>query len=225
MSTVLKLVRIKFAILNRLIITKFSRKIRNHFIRKRLEKYEFTVFSNNCIGGVFLHDAKKRFNTPTVNLAMDGVTFIKLLSNPEYLSNPEFEKEEHNDAPYPLGFLKGVGGVSFVHYKTFETAVEKWRQRSQRVLWSHVYIIATGHDGLETSELMAAFDRLPYKNKIMFTFGKWSQYDWAKQVKFKTYGQPFPFTNIATFTGKRIYETANFNLSKWIRRCEEELLA
>lgn len=32
----------------------FSRKIRNHFISKRLQPYEFTVFSNNCIGGVFV---------------------------------------------------------------------------------------------------------------------------------------------------------------------------
>ena len=36
-----------------------SRRIRNYLIRKRLAKYEFSVFSNNCIGGVFLHDAGK----------------------------------------------------------------------------------------------------------------------------------------------------------------------
>lgn len=49
------------------------RKIRNKKIQKLLGEYEFSVFSNNCIGGVFLHDAAKRFNSPLVNLRVGGV--------------------------------------------------------------------------------------------------------------------------------------------------------
>lgn len=44
----------------------------NQRIKSELENYEFSVFSNNCIGGVFLHDAGKRFNSPLVNLRMGG---------------------------------------------------------------------------------------------------------------------------------------------------------
>lgn len=44
----------------------------NKQIRQQLDEYEFSVFSNNCIGGVFLHDAGKRFNSPLVNMRMGG---------------------------------------------------------------------------------------------------------------------------------------------------------
>lgn len=48
------------------------RKYRNKSMCELLRDYEFSVFSNNCIGGVFLHDAGKRFNSPLVNLRMGG---------------------------------------------------------------------------------------------------------------------------------------------------------
>ena len=60
-----------------------SRKRRNNKIRKQLAPYEFSILCNNCIGGVFLHDAGKRFNSPLVNLATDGAGFMKLLENPK----------------------------------------------------------------------------------------------------------------------------------------------
>ena len=44
----------------------------NTEIRNTIADYEFSVFANNCIGGVFLHDAGKRFNSPLVNLRMGG---------------------------------------------------------------------------------------------------------------------------------------------------------
>lgn len=170
-------------------------------------------------GGVFLHDAGKRFNSPTVNLATNGEGFIKFLSNPESFYNGEFEERKSNKVSFPVGRLNGIT-VSFVHYKTLEEGKEKWKLRSKRILKNHIYIIATGHNGLETPELMDRFDKLPYKHKVMFTFGKWD-YEWAKQVKY-SHGKDIPFTGIVTLTGKRFYETASFNLSKWISRCEEE---
>lgn len=195
-----------------------SRKLRNHFIRKRLAPYEFSVFSNNCIGGVFLHDAGKRFNSPTVNLSMSGEDFLKYLDNPNAFSNAEFELVEQNDNPHPHGRLHGVT-VNFVHYKTLEEGIEKWGKRSSRILWDHIYVVATGHDGLEVPELMERFDKIPYKNKVMFTFGEWPQYSWAKQVRC-AHGVKRPFTEFATIWGERFYETP-FSLSKWIKQCED----
>lgn len=54
-----------------------SRKLRNRVMRNKLTSYDF-----NCIGGVFLHDAGKRFNSPLVNLATDGDGFIEVFKNP-----------------------------------------------------------------------------------------------------------------------------------------------
>lgn len=58
---------------NKFVSTRFGfRNRRNETIREQLADTEFSVFSNNCIGGVFLHDAGKRFNSPLVNLSMGG---------------------------------------------------------------------------------------------------------------------------------------------------------
>jgi len=195
------------------------RYLRNLFIRRKLKDYEFSVFSNNCIGGVFLHDANKRFNSPTVNLATDGESFMKYLENPRLYCDGVFEKPERKGSIHPEGILHGMY-VNFVHYDTFEGGVKKWRERSKRIIWDHIYVIATGHDGMEDPLIMERFDKLPYKHKVMFTFGKWKQYNWAKQVK-HIHGVVRPFTEFATITGKRYYESA-FNLSKWIEKCEEE---
>lgn len=89
-----------------------------------------------------------------------------------------------------------------------------------RFLWNHIYVIATGHDGMERPDLMERFDKLPYRNKIMFTFGKWD-YPWAHQVK-RAHGIVRPFTEVASFTGKRFYETA-FDIASWIVECEKKM--
>lgn len=54
-----------------------SRKLRNRVMRNKLAPYEFSVLGNNCIGGVFLHDAGKRFNSPLINLATNGDGFYR----------------------------------------------------------------------------------------------------------------------------------------------------
>lgn len=109
---------------------------------------------------------------------------------------------------------------NFVHYATYGEAVAKWKRRGERFLWDHIYVIATGHDGLERADLMEQFDKLPYKNKIMFTFGKWN-YPWAHQVK-RAHGVCRPFTEFASLMGKRFYETA-FDIPSWIVSCEEQI--
>lgn len=198
-----------------------SREHLNVQIKTKLAPYEFSILCNNCIGGVFLHDAGKRFNSPLVNLAESGEGFIKLLKNPKSFINDSVEFKEfvdHNN-PHPHGILNGVI-FNFVHYKTFDEAVSKWKTRSTRIMWDHIYVIATGHDDLERADLMEEFDKLPYKNKVMFTFGKWN-YPWAYQVK-RAHGIVRAFTEIAALNGERFYETA-FDLPEWIANCEESL--
>lgn len=206
--------------INKLISTKLGlREKRNKIIRQQLDGMEFSVFSNNCIGGVFLHDAGKRFNSPLVNLAMEGRSFITYLENPRAYLKPKFEFIKEPRIACPIGIC-GEIKVTFVHYKTEDEAIKKWIDRSQRIIWDDIYIIATGHDGLEQHELMERFNALPYENKIMFTHDDWPQYDWAKQVKsISKYKKMPPLTEFATMDGKRFYETA-FDISAWIAESE-----
>ncbi len=205
--------------INKLVSTKLGfRDRRNTLIRDKLNGLDFSVFSNNCIGGVFLHDAGKRFNSPMVNLSMGGVSFISLCENPMDYIEPKFEFLHNSGLTCPVGVYKNIR-VSFVHYKTEEEAQRKWIERAKRIIWEDIYIIATGHNGLEAPELMERFDRLPYK-KVMFTHHAWPNYEWAHHVRMldKMEEMP-PLTEYATPTGARIYETA-FDLASWIKECE-----
>lgn len=66
---------------------------------------------------------------------------------------------------------------------------------------------------------MERFDRLPYKNKIMFVSKDYPQYDWAVQIKqFKNRFQCRVTTAFADMKGHRYYETA-FDIAEWIRDC------
>ena len=57
----------------------------NQKIREELKDVKpFTIFSNNCLGGVFYNDAGLQFTSPLINTAMDGMDFLKFLSNPKY---------------------------------------------------------------------------------------------------------------------------------------------
>lgn len=120
---------------------------------------------------------------------------------------------------FPVGEYKDIH-VSFVHYKSEEEAQSKWCEREKRIIWNDIYIIATGHNGLEAPELMSRFDALPYQ-KVMFTQHEWPQYSWARQVKLLEKMKKLPpLTEFATLDGKRIYET-DYDLSAWIAECEK----
>lgn len=134
--------------------------------------------------------------------------------------NADFTFIDDPDVNYPVGIYKDIK-VYFVHYKTEEEASTKWKERSKRIIWDDIYVIATGHGGLECDELMRRFDNLKYKNKVMFTSKSWPQYIWAKQVKIlhEVDHMP-PLSEIAAISGKRYYETA-FDLPDWINECEK----
>ncbi len=62
----------------------FLRRKLNAENRKRLKNKNFTVLSNNCVGGVILHELGERFNSPTVNLFFKAEDYLKFLENLDY---------------------------------------------------------------------------------------------------------------------------------------------
>lgn len=189
----------------------------NNAMSQTLKDIDFTVFSNNCLAGVFYHDAKKQFTSPLINTAMDGEDFIKFLERPEhYINYDKFEFFEFPGHNYPLAKIDDIE-VRFVHYKTEEECIEKWKTRSKRIVWDNIFIVCTNHDGLGQEKWMERFDKLPYKNKIMFVSKEYPQYDWAIFVpNFKNRFQVRIMTNFANFRGQRYYETC-FNIPEWIK--------
>lgn len=131
-----------------------SRKRLNSKLQKQLAPYEFRIITNTCVGGVFLHDANKRFNSPTVNLAIDGEGFMHLLENLDLLKEGVFENKGFDPEGHPFALLDGAP-IHFVHYKD---GVAKWKSRAERLLSDHIYIMATPHNGFERVDLMERFD-------------------------------------------------------------------
>ena len=66
----------------------------------------------------------------------------------------------------PIGLIDDVE-VVFLHYKTFEEAVEKWNRRKSRINWDNLYIKMSFQNECK-DEYVYEFDRLPYRNKLFF---------------------------------------------------------
>lgn len=194
----------------------------NQEIRKQLEGVkEFTIFSNNCLGGVFYHDAGREFTSPLVNTAMDGEDFLKFVSTPKHYLDCDLEFFSWPGRNFPIARIDDIE-VNFVHYKTEEECIEKWKSRADRIVWDNIFIIATNHDGMNTEKCMGQFDELPYKNKIMFVSKEYPQYEWAVLIRqFKNRFQCRVTTSFANMKGQRYYETA-FDLAKWIKNASAE---
>lgn len=193
----------------------FHRKKLNRTIRTQLRDIPFTIFSNNCLGGVFYHDAGRQFTTPLINTALDGPDFISFLKRPHHYLEHKMEFITWPGHNYPIARIDDIE-VRFVHDHSTQEAEYKFKERAKRIVWENIFIIATNHDGLNTENLMKEFDQLPYKNKIMFVSKEYPEYPWAIYVpQFKNRFQVRIMTNFADFFGRRYYETA-FNIPGWI---------
>lgn len=93
--------------------------------------------------------------------------FIILVSNLKEELNGTLE-DITNDSSYPIGLLNGKIHIHFIHYKSFDEVISKWNSRLQRVNYQDIRIIMTENDGC-TYEDLVAFDKLPYRNKVVFT--------------------------------------------------------
>lgn len=200
----------------------YYRDKRNAEIRKKLERTgPFTVFSNNCLGAVFYHDAGREFTSPLINTAMDGMDFIKFVSDPEHYLSKDLEFFTWPGRNFPIAKIDDIE-VNFVHYQTPEECVSAWNRRAERIVWDNIFIIATDHDGMYKEECLELFDRLPYKNKIMFVSREYPQYSWAIPIRqFKGRHQCRVTTSFADMRGHRYYETA-FDIAQWISNNSNE---
>ena len=147
------------------------RKLYYKKMQKRLTNKDFTIIANNCFGGLVYHNLNSKFLSPTINLFISDVYFIRFVSNlKEYLAAELTELHEH-DKKYPVGQLEYNGEtvrIDFMHYHSFEEAKDKWNARKARINYDNIYILYVT-DGEVTKEKIDEFESLPYKNKLMIT--------------------------------------------------------
>ena len=155
-------------------IRKLERKIYTNKLRKKNKNNNFTIISQNCIGGVIYHDLGLKFLSPTINMFIEDENFVKLCENLQYYmklkAEPEIENyidPIDNQIHYPK--IK-VGDLEMccLHYKNCAEAVEAWNRRKERINYNNVYIIANTWNLHNNHELIKRLEKLPYK-KVVFS--------------------------------------------------------
>ena len=149
------------------LIKRIEWRIYKELKKRKLRNYNPTIISSNCNGGIIYHDLNLPFNSPTINLSMDTDDFIKLVSNMKCYLGQEIVEIEDKNYQFPCGMLDDIK-IRFNHYDTFEEAVYKWNERKKRINWDNIYIMGIDGDKASYSSLKK-FDKLPYKNKVIFT--------------------------------------------------------
>ena len=141
--------------------------IKNRINQKRLKNSNFSIVASNCNGGIISHDLNQQFNSPFVNLWIRPKDYIKLLSDFDNYMDTDLTFTKETGINYPVGLLRDIK-IYFQHYKSEGEAKEKWNKRRKRVNKSNLFILFTDRDGCTYHEL-ELFDKLPFKNKVVFT--------------------------------------------------------
>lgn len=130
-----------------------------------MKNSDFTIISSNCLGGVISHELELEFMSPTVNLFIEPSSFVKFCKNLTcYFEQPLEEKEWSGD--YPIALCNDIE-IHGLHYRNFSELKDKWNERKRRVNFDNIFIFMIERDGC-TYEDILEFDKLPYKNKVVF---------------------------------------------------------
>ena len=137
------------------------------FKRRKLKNSTPTIISSNCNGEFWYYDMKLKFFSPTINLSFDMNEYVKMLENLRWYMEQPILPYEDNRFEFPTGKLVDIE-IRFNHYNTFDEAVVKWEERKKRIDWDNLFILGIDGDNC-TYKTMQRFDKLPYKNKVIFT--------------------------------------------------------
>lgn len=169
--TNLKKIPNKINAVRSILSAKIHKLLRNFFVlkkqRKELRNHYFSIISSSCNGGVITSELGEQFRSPTINLWFEAKDFVKLLENLKYYMELDIQEVENNFCNYPVGRIDDIF-IYFMHYSTFEDARKKWNERKLRINYDNIFILMVDKDGCN-EEIIKRFDKLQYKNKIIFT--------------------------------------------------------
>ena len=186
-------------------INKIQRIFINRRLKSRLQNHGMTVISANCVGAFILHDLNEPFNSPFVNLYLSPNDFVRYLQNIEFYQRQSLK-------PYPVANLADLK-VHFMHYRNSQEAQQKWLARSARMNLDNLFIMMTDKDDAQgiAYEDLAAFDQLPFKNKVVFTRKPYPEFKSAFYIKgFEKQNQVGDLFTFSGWNGVKYYDQFDY---------------
>ena len=153
--------------------------------RARLRQSGFSIIATNCIGGVIYHDLRLEFLSPTVNLTISIQDLTRMANCLKWYMKQPLIVEKDAGEPFPVARIGGGEEppvrVNFVHYRSFEEAAQKWEERTRKIQWDRIVLLATDRGGC-TYEDLRRFDQLPCPNKLLFTHVEYPELASARYI-------------------------------------------
>ena len=195
-------------------------RLRRNKMRKSLKNTDVTFLCPNCIGGILFHDLGIQFKSPTVNLMMTQVDFIKFILNMDYYLEQNFVFYDDSNYSCPCAKLDDIV-VHFTHYADENIAVEKWSSRVLRMNKDNIFVFLTERDGI-TKEQIAMLRRLNVRGLVVFTSNNYPDIEYAVHIpKYEQQGEVGNILKKSIVNGKREYERY-FDFVKWFNESTGE---
>lgn len=187
--------------------------------RKKINNTDFTIISNNCWGAHVYRRYGLPYNSPTIGLYFFAEEYIKFLSDLKNNIDGEIRfitpsQSKYRDFLFSIGQQNVIIGVIndsievvFLHYKTQEEALTKWRRRAARVNYDNL-IVKFSEMNLCTETLVNEFIGLNFDRKILLSAHTRPGVDYCFRVKRYCKGD-----NVADDT---TYYASFFNITKYI---------
>lgn len=135
-------------------------------LRRKLHTKEFTLITQNCIGGVLYHMFGLPFQSPTINMFIEDENFVKLAETPEhYLKSKPVPVSDcyvdpiDNNIQYPVIGIDDIR-LCCLHYKNCDEAIEQWKRRCERVQFDKLFIVANTWNLHDNEDLIKRIDDL-----------------------------------------------------------------
>lgn len=143
--------------------------------RKKLTNKDFTLITQNCIGGVIYDDLGMQFTSPTINMFIEDDSFVKLVENLEHYMSIKPKKVTDcyidpidNNIKYPVIKIDDIK-INCLHSKDCNQAIEDWERRKKRINFNNIIVIANSWNLHENKKLIERIGKIKYK-KIIFTY-------------------------------------------------------
>ena len=187
-------------------------------MRKALTNTTPSFLCPNCIGGILFHDLGLKFLSPTVNLMMTQRDFVKFILDMDHYLGKEFLFFKHPEYTCPCAHLGDIV-IHFTHYHSEQEAVQKWKERSQRLDRDNLFVFLTERDGI-TKEEIASLSNLHARGLVVFTVNAYPDIPYALQLpEFEADGEVGSILDQSCLDGSRKYEKY-FDFVKWFNEAD-----